>query len=245
MAELLVAQVLWLLGQDERLLRPRVGTLRVAITAAALSTSWTVARRVGLAPTTSRRCGSPVSAPSDPLTRAWAARLAQAGPSQPIPVIHAINSLRSGMWEPVGADLAHRGVAIDVRRPIRRWLPPCHRPDRGAIHGARAHLRNVIHGAEPATSQDHGVLAVAWCADVAGHVLSRSAFIDPAVVEPTRAFLEDSALVRRLIEAVSYLVRYGPGAGNHAFLAGHRALMPATGLALDWVPGDAPLRDLG
>ena len=36
MAELLVAQLLWLLGQDDQLLRPRVATLRAAITAGAL-----------------------------------------------------------------------------------------------------------------------------------------------------------------------------------------------------------------
>jgi hypothetical protein len=71
----------------------------------------------------------------------------------------------------------------------------------------------VIHGAEPATSRDHAVLAVAWCADVAKQALSRSAFIDPDVMEPTRAFLEDSALVRRLNEAVSYLVSMAPGLG--------------------------------
>lgn len=43
--------------------------------------------------------------PSDPLTRARAARLAGAAPSQPIRVIHAINSLGSGIWDAVGADL--------------------------------------------------------------------------------------------------------------------------------------------
>ncbi|WP_137120626.1 GPP34 family phosphoprotein [Segeticoccus rhizosphaerae] len=213
MAELLVAQVLWLLGQDEQLLRPRVGTLRVAITAGALLDVLDSGAAGWAGTDDEPQVRATGVSPSDPLTRAWAARLTQAAPSQPIPVIHAINTLGSGMWEAVGTDLVHRGLAIAVRRPVRRWLTPRHRPDRGATHRARAHLRNVIHGAEPATAQDHGVLAVAWCADVAEHVLSRSAFIDPAVVEPTRVLLEDSALVRRLNEAVSYLVSMAPGLG--------------------------------
>lgn len=71
----------------------------------------------------------------------------------------------------------------------------------------------MIHGVEPATSRDHGVLAVAWCADLAEHVLSRTAFTDPTVGEPTRALVEDSALVRRINDAVSYLVSMAPRVG--------------------------------
>lgn len=213
MAELLVAQVLWLLGQDEQLLRPRVGILRAAITAGALVDVIDSGAAAWAGTDDEPRVQVTGVGPSDPLTRAWAARLAEAAPSQPIRVIHAINSLGSGIWEAVGADLARRGLATDVRRPVRRWLPPRHRPDRDATQRARTHLRDLIHGAEPATSRDHGVLAVAWCADVAEHVLSQTAFIDPAVVEPTRAFLEDSALVRRLNEAVAYLVSMAPTLG--------------------------------
>ena len=77
----------------------------------------------------------------------------------------------------------------------------------------RAHLRGVIRGSEPATTADHGFLAVASCAGVVEHVLSETAFTDSSALAPTRAFLADSALVGRLNPAVSYLVSQGPAIG--------------------------------
>jgi hypothetical protein len=213
MAALLVAEALWLLGQDEQYLRPRVGRLRVALTAAALvdvidsgAARWAGSHEEPLV----RETGG---AAWDPLTRAWLARLAEATGSQPIPVIHAINALGPGTWEVVGADLARRGLATEIPRPVRRWLAPRRRPDREATDRARKHLRKVISGAEQASTQDHGVLSVALCAGVVEEVLSQTAFSDPSVLEPTCALLDDSILVQRLGPALSYLLSTGPGLG--------------------------------
>lgn len=212
MAALLVAQVLWLLGQDEQLLRPRVGTLRGGITVGAL-VDVLDSRGAGWAGTDDapqvRVTGV---TPSDPRTRAWVVRLAEDALSQPIPVIHAINSLGSGTWEAVGGSGTPRPG--DRGPPAGAALVAAAAPSRSRRHppGSRSPAqrdprRRASHVA------GHGVLAAAWCADVAEHILSRTPFIDPLVVGPTRAFLEDSALVRRLNEAVSYPVSLAPGLG--------------------------------
>jgi hypothetical protein len=213
MAEPSVADALWLLGQDEQLLRPRVGVLRVALAAGALvdlidcgAARWTGTHEQAQVQPTG-------AGAADPLTRAWAARLGEAAGTDPLPVIHAVNAVSPESWDAVGADLARRGLASAVPRPVRRWLAPRHRPDPETADRTRRHLRRVISGAAPASTRDDGVLAVAWCAGVIEEVLSATAFSDSSVLGPTRAHLEDSVLVQRLAPAVGYLVSMGPVLG--------------------------------
>lgn len=149
----------------------------------------------------------------DGLLHAWADRLEKAATAGPIPVIHAINAVSQSIWDSVGADLASRSYAEEVPRPVRRWLPPRRRPRPDITEPIRTHLLEVIRGAQPATDEDQGVLAVASCAGVVEHVLSRTAFTDSSVLAPTETFLRESALVDRLNQAVSYLVSQGPSIG--------------------------------
>ena len=213
MGELLVAQVLWLLGQDDQWLRPRASAMPVAVAAGALvdvvdagAATWVDDGTPSVQPTAMEHL--------DGLVGQWAALLEQAATDGPLPAIHAINAVSPEIWEVVGADLSRAGKAHDVPRRVRRWLPPRRRPDHEVVVSVRRHLQAVLDGTRPATAQDHGVLAVASCAGVVEHVLSSSAFTDHAALAPTRAFLEGSPLVRRLTPAVSYLVSPGPVIGT-------------------------------
>jgi hypothetical protein len=213
-ADLFVAQTLWLLGQDDQWLRPRASALRVAIAGGALIDLIDAGAAQWAGAQDDPQVAATGASTADPLIQIWAERFGKAARPDPIPVIHAINALGPGMWETVGTDLSRRGMASDIPRPVRRWLPPRHRPNPETSARARTHLREVIRGAAAANAQDHGVLAVALCAGVLEHILSQSAFADWSVLEPTREFLEDSMLVRRLQKAVSYLVSLGPTMGN-------------------------------
>ena len=214
MGELGVAQTLWLLGQDDQWLRPRVSAMPVAVAAGALLDviDAGAARWVGDEDASSVE-PTPVHV-AEGLVGRWAALLRQAATYGPLPVIHGINAVSPHIWDVVGADLTARGCAHDVPRPVRRWLPPRRRPDHDAAVLARTHLRAVITGTRPASPCDQGVLAVASCAGVVEHVLSATAFTDHGALAPTAAFLEGSVLVRRLTPAVSYLVTLGPTFGS-------------------------------
>jgi hypothetical protein len=210
MGELLVAQALWLLGQDEQWMRPRVSAMPVAAAAGALvdlvncaAASWVDAD--GGAALEPVQGEFPAG-----LLHDWSDRLVEAATSGSVPVIHAINAVSPGIWDSIGADLAARSYAEEVPRPVRRWLPPRRRPRHDVAEHIRNHLLEVLRGAQPATDADRGVLAVASCAGVIEHVLSRTAFTDSSVLAPTATFLEGSALVGRLSQAVSYLVSHGP-----------------------------------
>lgn len=209
-----MAQVLWLLGQDDQWLRPRASAMPVAVAAGALVdvVDAGAARWVDGDGGTSVEPTAVVD--SDSLVGQWAVLLVQAATDGPLPVIHAINAVSPDIWEVVGADLSLAGKAHDVPRPVRRWLPPRRRPDHEVVVSVRRHLKEVLEGTRPATAQDHGVLAVASCAGVVEHVLSSSAFTDHGALAPTRAFLEGSALVSRLTPAVPYLVSPGPVIGT-------------------------------
>lgn len=213
MGDLLVAHALWLLGQDEQWMRPRVGVMPVAAAAGAVVdlVNSGAARWVD---GNSGAALEPVHVElPDGLLHDWADRLAEAATSGPIPVIHAINAVSPGIWDSVGADLASMGFADEVPRPVRRWLPPRRRPRPDITERTRTHLLEVIRGIHPATAEDSGVLSVASCAGVVEHILSGTAFTDSSVLAPTQTFLEGSALVGRLNQAVSYLVSQGPSIG--------------------------------
>ncbi|GAB3078030.1 GPP34 family phosphoprotein [Pedococcus soli] len=210
MGELSVARVLWLLGQDEQLFRPRVGAMGVAVAAAALVDVVGSGAATWVDSSGQREVVCTGESPSDALIGRWAAALEESGGREPLRVIHAINAMGSHNWDAVGADLARQGMAEEVPRPVRRWMAPRRRPDLAVARRERARLLAVIGGRGAASAQEEGVLAVAWCAGVAEHVLSTNAFTDSGVIEPTRRFLADSALVPRLEPAVSYLVSMGP-----------------------------------
>lgn len=210
MGDLLVAQVIWLLGQDEEWMRPRTSALRVAAAAGALvdlgAATWVDDE--------DEPAVEPIDAAvPDGLLHDWAGRLVEARSSGSLPVIHALNAVSPGVWDALGSDLAQRGCAQEVPRRVRRWLPPRRRPRGDIAEQLRTHLLRVVRGTDPVSERDHGVLAVASCAGVLEHVLSRTAFTDMSVLAPTQAFLEDSDLVPRLAPALSYIVSAGPGLG--------------------------------
>ena len=213
MGDLLVAHVMWLLGQDEQWMRPRSAALPIAAAAAAIVDL----TNAGVAEWVDTEMGTAVMPGEidavDGVLHSWADRVNDAAKLRPIPVIHAINAVSPSIWESLGADLASMSYAQQVPRPVRRWLSPRRRPARDIAAGTRTHLREVINGRQPATLRDHGVLAVAFCAGVVEHLLSQTAFTDASVLEPTQALLEESDLVRRLTPAVSYLVSLAPGLG--------------------------------
>lgn len=211
--ELSVAQVLWLLGQDDQWMRPRTSVMPIAAATGALvdvieagAARW-VDDDDKLAVESSRR------GPAGGLLRTWIDLLVEASASEPLAVVHAINAVSPNIWDSLGADLAVRSCAHEVPRPVRRWLPPRRRPHLDIANQARAQLLDVVAGTTIATRTDLGVLAVASCAGVLEHILSPTAFTDFSVVEPTEAFLEGNDLVRRLTPAVSYLVSLGPVLG--------------------------------
>lgn len=210
MGDLGVAQTLWLLGQDDQWFRPRSSALPVAVAAGALvdlvdagAAAWVGDEaQTSVEPVLAQAPGG--------LVGHWAALLQEAATCGPVAVIHAINAVSPHIWDVVGADLASRGYAQDVPRPVRRWLPPRRRPDHQVTARVRSHLREVTAGTEPATLRDQGVLAVGSCAGVVEHVLSATAFTDHGALAPIERFLDGSPLVRRLTPAVSYLVSVGP-----------------------------------
>lgn len=217
--DLLISHRVWLMGQDEQLLRPRASGLRTAVTAAALldvigsgAASWTESG-------TRVRTGSlPGGLPA--LIGRWAERLETAAGGTPLDTVYAIDALAPGVWDEVGSDAALCGFATDVPRPIRRWLSPRHRPDVELARKLKTHLREVVRSTEAITDPvDEAVLAVGWSAVVLDDLLSLTALTDPDVVDPARTHCQSSELVRRLDEAVTFLssARVPPssfGSGN-------------------------------
>lgn len=205
-----MAHVLWLLGQDEQWMRPRVSALPAAAAAAAVvdviasgAARWVDDR--------DEACVEPLAAPvAAGLVQEWVAQIREAATSGPLPVIHAMNAVSPGLWDSLGADLVRRGLAAEVPHRVRRWRPPRRRPTYEAADELRTHLRDVIRRARSATAQQREVLAVALSAGVVEHMLSRSAFTDGGVVEPTRQLLAGDALVDRLTPALSYVNSLGP-----------------------------------
>ncbi|MGG5260067.1 GPP34 family phosphoprotein [Phycicoccus avicenniae] len=215
MGELLVAQAIWLLGQDEQWMRPRAGTMPVVAAAAAVLD----VIGSGAARWDEGGGGIAVDTGSVParegLLGCWTERLARAAATGPLPVIHSVDAVSPDVWELLGADLAAAGLTEDVPRALARWRPPRRRPRPEPSRRVRTRLLDVVHGRREGTEWDEGVLAVASCAGVLEHVLSGSAFTDTSVLVPVERYLSRSDLVPRLEPALSYLTSIGPVLGSH------------------------------
>lgn len=213
--DLLISHRIWLMGQDEQLLRPRAPGLRTAVTAAALfdvirsgAASWTESGAQV------QTCPLPHGLSA--LVRRWAGRLEKAAADRPLETLYAIDALAPDVWDDVGSDAALCGVATDVSRPIRRWMQPRHRPDTELARKLKTHLRDVVRSPDGITdSVDEAVLAAGWSAGVLDELLSLTALTDPDIVDSARTHLQFNELVRRIDEPVNFLssARVPPGGG--------------------------------
>lgn len=201
----LIAERLWLLGQDPQYLRPRVSRLRVAATAAALL-DVIATGSAGWGENGATVVGHPAVHVSAAPVAQWADRVTRATAAGPLRTVHAIDSLAPGVWDQVGRHLLETGLATPVRHSVRRWLPPRGKPDQQRVDEIRTRLRAAPDTADaPIDPVDHGVLVVGYAAAVLDTVLSESAFPDPTVMDTARPRMQDDPIVRSLTDAIGLL----------------------------------------